>query len=242
MKAILKKELWSYFGNCSAWIILAVFSLISSLFLFFFDNDFNLFAIGSASLQSYFVLIPWLLMFLIPALAMKSLAEEAQQGTLVWLFSQPLSISELVLGKFLAVLIIGIICILPSLVYFFTIYQLGVPSGNIDLGQTFGSYFGLIFLIASFSSLCLFGSSVAKNQISAYLLGVFLCFIFYFGIQQLASYQLLGGADYVLQNIGFYQHYIGFSRGLIDSRDVAYFFMIIVLSLYLSQMLLKKKK
>lgn len=242
MIAIFRKELWTFFGNWSAWFIIAAFSLIGSLFLFFFENDFNLFDIGTATLQSYFVLAPWLLMFVIPAVSMKSLAEEEQSGTLNWLFSQPLKISEIIAGKFLSVLLVGVLCIIPSLVYFCTVYILGVPEGNIDLGATFGSYFGLILLIAVFSAVGILASSLSQNQIMAYLLGVFLCFIFYFGIEQLASYKLLGGADYILSNLGFYQHFIAFTRGLIDTRDVFYFLLVIVLSLFLAKIFVEKKK
>ncbi len=242
MLAILKKELWTYFGNWSAWLIIAAFSLIGTLFLFFFDNDSNLLEIGNASLQSYFSLVPWILLFIIPALSMKSLAEEQQTGTLSWLFSQPIKTSQIVLGKFFSVTIIGILCILPSLVYFYTIYVLGVPEGNIDMGATFGSYLGLILLIAAFSAIGILASSVSSHQIMAYLLGVFISFILYFGIEQLASYKLLGGADFILQNLGFYQHYLGLSRGLIDSRDLFYFMLIILISLYLSIYFVEKKK
>lgn len=242
MLAIFKKELWSYFGSWSAWLILGAFSLLGTLFLIFFDNDFNIFEIGMASLQSYFVLVPWLLMFILPALSMKSLAEEEQNGTLSWLFSQPIKISQIIIGKFSAVFLIGILCLLPSLIYFYTVYVLGVPEGNIDLGMTFGSYFGLILLIAAFSAIGILASSLSKNQIMAYLVGVFLCFILYFGIQQLASYKLLGGADYLLQNLGFYQHYIGFSRGLVDSKDVFYFLFVIGLGLFLAKVFVEKKK
>lgn len=242
MIAILKKELWSYFGNWSAWIILAAFSCIGALFLFYFDNDSNIFEIGTASLQSFFVLVPWILMFIIPALSMRAIAEEQQSGTLYWLFSQPLKISDIVVGKFLSVWIIGVLCLIPSLVYFYTIYVLGVPEGNVDLGATFGSYFGMILLIGAFSSVGILASSLSSNQIMAYLLGVFMCFILYFGIEQLASYKLLGGADYILQNIGFYKHFLSFTRGLIDSRDVFYFLLVIGLFLYLSIHFVKKKK
>ena len=238
MIAILKKELWSYFGNWSAWVIIAAFSLIGTLFLFFFDNDSNIFEIGAASLQSYFVLVPWLLMFIIPALSMKTFAEEQQTGTLNWLFSQPLKVSELVTGKFLSVWIVGILCLIPSLVYLYTVYVLGVPEGNIDLGMTLGSYIGLIILIAAFSGIGILASSLSQNQIMAYLLGVFMCF----GIEQLASYKLLGGADFILQNIGFYQHFLGFTRGLIDVKDVAYFILVISASLVLSNHFINKKK
>ena len=242
MIAIFKKELWSYFGNWSAWLIIGAFSLIGTLFLFFFENDSNIFDIGTASLQSYFVLVPWLLMFIIPAISMKTLAEEQQAGTLNWLFSQPLKISEIVLGKFLSVWLVGILCLLPSVVYLYTVYVLGVPEGNIDLGATFGSYFGLIILTAAFSAVGILASSLSQNQIMAYLLGVFLCFIFYFGIEQLASYKLMGGADYVLQNIGFYQHFLAFTRGQIDTRDVCYFLFVIFLGLGLASWFVWKKK
>ena len=242
MFALFKKELWTYFGNWSAWLIIGAFSLIGTLFLFFFENDSNIFDIGSATLQSYFVLVPWLLMFIIPAISMRTLAEEEQSGTLQWLFSQPIKISEIVLGKFLAVWLVGILCLLPSLIYLYTVYVLGVPEGNIDLGATFGSYIGLIILIAAFSAVGILASSLSKNQIMAYLLGVFLSFFLYFGIEQLASYKLLGGADYILSNIGFYQHFLAFTRGLIDTRDIFYFLLVIGICLFLAKIFVEKKK
>ena len=242
MKAIFKKELWNYFGNWSAWLIIAAFSLIGTLFLFFFENDSNIFDIGTATLQSYFVLVPWLLMFVIPAVSMKTLAEEQQSGTLNWLFSQPLKISDIILGKFFAVWLVGILCLVPSLVYLYTVYALGVPQGNIDLGATFGSYLGLIILAAAFSAVGILASSLSQNQIMAYLLGVFMCFILYFGIEQLASYKLLGGADYWLSNLGFYQHFMAFTRGLIDTRDVFYFILVIGLCLFFAKLSVAKKK
>jgi ABC-2 type transport system permease protein len=242
MFVIFKKELWSYFGNWSAWLIIGAFSLIGTLFLFFFENDSNIFDIGSASLQSYFVLVPWLLLLIIPAISMKTLAEEEQSGTLQWLFSQPLHLLEIIVGKFLSVWLVGILCLLPSLVYLYTVYVLGVPEGNIDLGSTFGSYFGLLILIGAFSAVGVLASSLSKNQIMAYLLGVFLSFFLYFGIEQLASYKLLGGADYILSNIGFYQHFLAFTRGLIDTRDLFYFLLVIGICLFLSKIFVENKK
>ncbi len=242
MLALLKKELWTYFGNWSAWVIIAAFSLISTLFLFFFENNYNIFDIGSASLQSFFVLAPWLLLFIIPAISMRSIAEEQQSGTLYWLFSQPIKISEIVLGKFFSVWIIGALCLLPSIIYYYSVYTLGVPTGNIDNGMTLGSYTGLIILIGVFSAIGILASSVSSNQIMAFLIGVLLCFIFYFGIEQLASYKLLGSADFILQNIGFYQHFMAFTRGLIDTRDVFYFAFVIAICLGLSQYFVWKKK
>ena len=242
MIAIFQKELWSSFGNWSAWLIIAAFSLIGTLFLFFFENDSNIFDIGTASLQSYFVLVPWLLMFIIPAISMKTLSEEQQSGTLNWLFSQPIKISEIILGKFLSVWLVGIFCLIPSVFYFYTVYVLGVPEGNIDVGATCGSCFGLVILTAAFSAVGILASSLSQNQIMAYLLGVFLCFIFYFGIEQLASYKSLGGADYVLSKLGFYQHFLAFTRGLIDTRDVFYFILVIGICLFLAKIFVAKKK
>ncbi|QDP86698.1 ABC transporter permease subunit [Chryseobacterium sp. SNU WT5] len=242
MFALFKKEIWTYLGNWSAWLIMAAFSLIGTLFLFFFENDSNIFDIGSASLQSYFVLVPWLLLFIIPAISMKSLAEEQHSGTLSWLFSQPIKISELVIGKFLAVWVMGIFCLVPSLVYLYTVYILGVPEGNIDLGATSGSYFGLIILTAAFSAVGILASSLSQNQVIAYLLGLFLCFIMYFGIEQLASYKLLGSVDYLLSKLGFYQHFLSFTRGLIDTRDVFYFIAVIITCLFIAKAFVTKKK
>ena len=131
---------------------------------------------------------------------------------------------------------------LPSLVYLYTVYVLGVPEGNIDLGATLGSYFGLVLLIAAFSAVGILASSLSQNQIMAYLLGVFLSFFLYFGIEQLASYKLLGGADYIISTTGFYQHFLAFTRGLIDSRDVLYFIVVIGICLFLAKVFVEKKK
>ncbi len=242
MTAIFKKELWAYFGNWSAWAIIAAFSVICALFLFFFDNESNILEIGFASLQSYFALVPWILMFIMPAISMRTLAEEQQNGTLNWLFSQPLKISEIVTGKFLAVWLIGALCLIPSLVYLYTIYTLGVPQGNLDFGATLGSYLGLLVLMGAFAAVGILASSLSSNQIMAYLLGLFLSFLLYFGIEQLASYKLLGGADYILQNLGFYRHFMGFTRGLLDSRDLFYFLFVILVCLSLAVYFVKKKK
>lgn len=242
MIAVLKKELWAYFGNWTAWLIIATFGILSSLFLFFFENDFNFFDVGTASMQSFFVLAPWLLMFIIPAISMRSLAEEQQNGTLQWLLAQPIKTSEIILGKYLSICIIGVLCLLPSLVYWDTLSTLSISETNMDLGMILGGYIGLIILILGFSAIGILASSWTSHQVIAYLIGVFLCFFLYFGIEQLASYRLLGGADYFLQNLGFYHHYIAFTRGLVDVKDVFYFALIIILSLRLSLFFVEKKK
>ncbi|MCJ8496762.1 ABC transporter permease [Chryseobacterium salipaludis] len=242
MTAIFKKELWQFIGNRSIWFVMAASTVIGGLFLFWFENDFNIFDIGTASLQSYFVLIPWILLFLIPAVAMRSIAEEEQSGTLSWLFSQPLSVLDIVAGKFLAVWFVALLCVAPSFVYLIAVYQLGLPEGNLDSGATLGSYLGVVVLTGALSAIGLLASALAKNQITAYLLGVVISFFMYFGIEQLASYRLLGTADYYLGALGFYKHFLPFTRGLVDSRDVAYFIFIIILSLGAAAFAVSRKK
>ncbi|WKS94839.1 ABC transporter permease subunit [Riemerella columbina] len=242
MISIFKKDFRAYLSGGVAWAAIAIFSIISTLFLFFFENSFNLFDIGSASMQPYFALSPWLLLFIIPVLSMKSFAEEQQNGTLYWLFSQPVSTLSLVVGKWAAVFVVGLLCLLPSCVIVATLSNLSVTEDHLDMGMMWGGYGGLLLLIAAFSGVGIWASSHASNQMMAYLMGTGANFILYFGIEQLASYKLLGSADYWLQNFGFYYHYMSFTRGLVDSRDVSYFLLVLVLSLGATYYFINKKK
>ena len=242
MFSIFKKELWAYFGTLGAYIVSAAFLLICSLFLWFFDNDFNVFNVGLATLNNFFILAPWVLMFLLPALTMKSIAEEEQNGTLVWLFSQPLSVSSIVLGKYWAILILVLFSLLPTFTYVYKINNLSLPKGNIDSGIIVSGYIGLLFLSMTFASIGIFCSSLVKNQVLAFVTGVFFCFICFYGFENLASYNLLGNLDYTLQKIGFFQHYTSFTKGIVDTRDIGYFIFVIVGFLLLSIRIINSKK
>lgn len=242
MFSIFKKELWAYFGTLGAYIVSAAFLLICSLFLWFFDNDFNVFNVGLATLNNFFILAPWVLMFLLPALTMKSIAEEEQNGTLVWLFSQPLSVSSIVLGKYWAILILVLFSLLPTFTYVYTINNLSLPKGSIDSGIIVSGYIGLLFLSMTFASIGIFCSSLVKNQVLAFVTGVFFCFICFYGFENLASYNLLGNLDYTLQKIGFFQHYTSFTKGVVDTRDIGYFIFVIVVFLLLSIRIINSKK
>ncbi|MXO34158.1 ABC transporter permease subunit [Apibacter sp. B3706] len=242
MFSIFKKELWAYFGTLGAYIVSAAFLLICSLFLWFFDNDFNVFNVGLATLNNFFILAPWVLMFLLPALTMKSIAEEEQNGTLVWLFSQPLSVSSIVLGKYWAILILVLFSLLPTFTFVYTINNLSLPKGNIDSGIIVSGYIGLLFLSMTFASIGIFCSSLVKNQVLAFVTGVFFCFICFYGFENLASYNLLGNLDYTLQKIGFFQHYTSFTKGIVDTRDIGYFIFVIVGFLLLSIRIINSKK
>lgn len=242
MFSIFKKELWAYFGTLGAYIVSAAFLLICSLFLWFFDNDFNIFNVGLATLNNFFILAPWVLMFLLPALTMKSIAEEEQNGTLIWLFSQPLSVSSIVLGKYWAILILVLFSLLPTFTYVYTINYLSLPKGNIDSGIIVSGYIGLLFLSMTFASIGIFCSSLVKNQVLAFVTGVFFCFICFYGFENLASYNLLGNLDYTLQKLGFFQHYTSFTKGIVDTRDIGYFIFVIVVFLLLSIRIINSKK
>lgn len=242
MFSIFKKELWAYFGTLGAYIVSAAFLLICSLFLWFFDNDFNVFNVGLATLNNFFILAPWVLMFLLPALTMKSIAEEEQNGTLVWLFSQPLSVSSIVLGKYWAILILVLFSLLPTFTFVYTINNLSLPKGNIDSGIIVSGYIGLLFLSMTFASIGIFCSSLVKNQVLAFVTSVFFCFICFYGFENLASYNLLGNLDYTLQKIGFFQHYTSFTKGIVDTRDIGYFIFVIVGFLLLSIRIINSKK
>lgn len=242
MFSIFKKEIGTYFGTLGAYIIACIFIIISSLFLWFFDNDFNIFNIGLANLNNFFVLAPWILLFLIPALTMKSIAEEEQNSTLLWLFSQPVSLLSIVLGKYLAILTLVLFSLTGTGVYIYSIYMISMPAGNIDLGTIISGYLGLFFLSVTFISVGIFASSLVKNQVIAFIIGVFLSFFCFFGFENLASYNLLGSFDYILQKIGFYQHYISFTKGIVDTRDVGYFLLVTFIFLLGSIQLIKRKK
>ncbi|MDR2123122.1 MAG: ABC transporter permease subunit [Flavobacteriaceae bacterium] len=242
MFSIFKKELWSYFGTLGAYIVATAFLLICSLFLWFFDNDFNVFNIGLASLNNFFVLAPWILMFLIPALTMKSIAEEEQNGTLLWLFSKPISVLSIVIGKYIAILVLVLFSLFPTLIYVYTVFMISMPEGNVDLGTIFSGYIGLLSLSVAFAAIGVFSSSLVKNQVLAFITGVFFCFFCFFGFENLASYNLLGNRDYILQRIGFYQHYISFTKGIVDTRDLGYFIFFVFLFILLSVQLIKRKK
>lgn len=242
MFQILKKELSGYFNSYIAYVSAAAFSLICTLFLWFFDNDFNIFNTGNASLSSFFFIAPWILLFMIPALTMRTLAEEESAGTLQWLFTQPLKISGIVFGKFIPVLIVLLFALLSTIGFITTLENFVTEEQQLDYGVFFSGYLGLFLLGCSFAAIGLFTSSLAKNQVTAYILSVFLCFILFYAFESLASYNLLGSADYYVQKIGMQVHYQQLLKGIIDSRDLVYFIVLIALFLGLTHYNLDRKK
>jgi ABC-2 type transport system permease protein len=220
MFPILKKEFNSFFASPIAYLVIGVFLLVNGLFLWVFKDDLNILNAGFADLNSFFLVAPWILLFLIPAITMKSFADELNSGTIETLKTKPITDWQIVLGKFSASLLLIIVALAPTLTYAYTILQLGNPVGNLDIGSTLGSYIGLLFLAATYTSIGLFTSTFSKNQIVAFILGVFITFFLFYGFDAIAS---LFSNEYSVQLFGINEHFKSISRGVVDTRDVLYF-------------------
>ena len=240
MKALLFREIKSFFGSPIGYLVIAIFLILNGLFLWIFDGEYNILNSGFADLSPFFTISPWILIFLIPAVTMRSFSDEMKQGTLELLLTKPLSIWQIVNGKFFGAVLLIVIAIIPTFIYVYVISSLGMPEGNIDMGSTIGSYFGLLFLISGYSAIGIFTSTLSDNQIVAFLLAVFLCFIFYFGFDGIATY--LPSIENFISNLGMNSHFKSMSRGVIDTRDLLYFVSITIFFLSLTVFKLKSLK
>jgi ABC-2 type transport system permease protein len=240
MKAILLREIKSFFGSPIGYLVIGLFLILNGLFLWVFEGDYNILNTGFADLTPFFTLAPWIFIFLIPAVTMRSFSDEKKQGTLELLLTKPLSIWQIVNGKFLAAVVLILMAIIPTFIYVAVIYNLGLPEGNIDLGSTIGSYFGLLFLIASYCAIGIFTSTLSDNQIVAFLIAVFVSFFFYFGFEGIAT--LLPSFSNVIANLGMQDHFKSMSRGVIDTRDILYFVSVTFLFLSFTVYKLKSFK
>ena len=221
MKSIILREVKSFFGSPIGYLVIAIFLIINGLFLWVFEGEYNILKTGFADMTPFFTLAPWILIFLIPAVTMRSFSDEKKQGTLELLLTKPLSIWEIVNGKFIGALLLIIMAIIPTFIYVWVIYGLGMPEGNIDMGSTIGSYFGLLFLISGYSAIGIFTSTLSENQIVAFIIAVFLCFFIYFGFEGLAT--VVPSVSNFIAALGMQDHYKSMSRGVIDTRDILYF-------------------
>ena len=229
MKSIVLREIKSFFGSPIGYLVIAIFLIINGLFLWVFEGDYNILNTGFADLTPFFSLSPWILIFLIPAVTMRSFSDEKKQGTLELLLTKPLSIWQIVKGKFLGALLLIVMAIIPTFIYVAVISNLGMPEGNIDMGSTIGSYFGLLFLIAAYSAIGIFTSTLSDNQIVAFIIAVFLCFFFYFGFEGLAA--AVPNVSSIIASLGMQDHFKSMSRGVLDTRDILYFTSITVVFL-----------
>jgi ABC-2 type transport system permease protein len=242
MYTLLRKEISTFLSSLIGYAVIIVFLLVNGLFLWVFPLQFNILDYGFASIDNYFMLAPWVFLFLIPAITMRSFAEEHKSGTMEMLLTKPITDIEIILAKYLAGVVLVIFAVLPTLIYYVTIYKLGMPPGNLDQGGTWGSYIGLLFLGAGFVSIGIFASAVSNNQIVSFLIAVFLCGFMYTGFEFIYSLAIFGSFGLFVSQLGINAHYTGMSRGVIDTRDVLYFLSLITFFLMLTRFRLERRK
>lgn len=242
MVSIFFKEINSFLSSVIAYLVISVFLVMIGLFMWVFP-DTSVLEYSFATMDQLFSIAPMVFLFLIPAVTMRSFAEEKQRGTMEFLSTKPLTDRDIVVGKFLANLSLVIVALLPTLIYYYSIYQLGSPKGNLDSGAIIGSYIGLLFLVSAFVAIGMFASSLTENQIVAFILGSFLCFIMHWAFGYIARMPvLIGNLDGFIQNLGINAHYSNISQGLIDSNDIVYFISIIALFILATLTVLEKRR
>jgi len=241
MLVLLRKEFSNFFSSPIAYIVIGVFLLISSLFLWVFPGEYNILDSGYSSMDGLFILAPWLYLFLVPAVTMRLFAEEKRTGTIELLLTHPVTRLDIVLSKYFAGVLLVLFSLLPTLLYFLSVWLMGDPMGNIDTGGTWGSYIGLFFLAGIYVSIGVFSSSLTDNQIIAFIIAALLCAFFYYGFDLLASLTFSGTTESFITALGINSHYESMSRGVIDSRDVFYYLVVISIFIFLTKKVIEKK-
>jgi ABC-2 type transport system permease protein len=242
MRALYFKEIKSFLGSIIGYIFILIYLITSGLFHWVISYSTNLLEGTEADLIPFFNLSPIIFLILIPAITMRSIAEERRTGTIELLFTRPISDLKILLAKYFAGVTLLIIAILPTLVYYYSMHSLGNPVGVMDDGATFTSYIGLILLGATFVSIGIFASSLTSNQIVAFILSMFLCWVFYDGLKLLGSFNLMGEFDALAQYMSLAYHYDSIKKGVIDVGDMLYFLTIIALFIYSALTVIKTLK
>ncbi len=241
MRVLLLKEIQGFFSSLIGYIVIAVFLITNSLFLWIFPGDYNIPDSGYASLDSLFTLAPWIFLFLVPAITMRSFSEEKKTGTMEFLLTKPLTDLQIILAKYFGALILVILSLLPTLIFYWSVSALGNPPGNIDSGGTLGAALGLFFLGAIYVAIGIFASSLSDNQIIAFIVAVILSFTVYMGFDFLSSLPGLQSFDAFVLSLGINDHYKSISRGVIDSRDILYYSVVIVFFLLVTRFKLQSR-
>lgn len=231
-----------FFSTIAAYLITGLFLLINSLVLWSEISTFNILDNSYASMNSFFTISPLIFLLFIPAVSMRIFSEEYKHGTIETLLTKPLSVYQIVMAKFLAVFTLICIAILPTTVYVVSIYFLGEQIGNLDLAGIIGSYIGLILLGGVFSSISIYSSSKSSNQIVAFILGILLSSVFYFGFDLLSNISFLSNFEYIIQKAGISHHYYSMSKGLLKLSDIIYFISISFLFIKLTETSINKKR
>ncbi|MBT4776299.1 MAG: gliding motility-associated ABC transporter permease subunit GldF [Crocinitomicaceae bacterium] len=242
MYALYIKEVRSFLNSLIGYITIVIFLLAIGLFMWVFSGSENVFEMRISTLNSLFFNAPLIFMFIIPAITMRSFAEEKRTGTIELLLTKPLTDTQIVLAKYLAGFSLIFIALLPTWVYYVSIYLMGDPVGNIDNGGTLGGYIGLYLIGAVFVAIGTFCSACTKNQVIAFLFALVLSFLFYHGFEHLGSYSWWGTWDGAIQSIGIQQHFTALQNGLLDTRDLSYFISLILIFLVITRLVLKSRK
>jgi ABC-2 type transport system permease protein len=245
MFTLLVKEIRSFLSSLIGYIAIGVFITGIGTFMWLVPTESagsNVLDNGFANIDPLFILAPWVYLFLIPAITMRSFSEEKKTGTIELLLTRPLTEMQIVMAKYLAGVVLVLVSLLPTLIYFYSVYELGYPKGNIDTGGMWGSYIGLLFLGAGFVAVGTFASAVSENQVIAFIMALLLCFITYIGFDFVSSSGIFGKYDAIVKSLGMNDHYISMSRGVIDTRDVLYFLSIIAFFNLLSKLVLQSRK
>ena len=222
MWVVFKKEIRSFLGSFIAYIVMGVFLVITGIFMWLIQEN-NVLDLGIASLQVMFNIAPYILMFLVSAITMRSLSEERRLGTIEILTTRPVSDTSILLGKYFAAVGLIIFTLLPTLFYYYSIKQLADPLQGVDSGATWGSYMGLVLLAASYASIGLFASSLTDNQIVSLIISMVLCFFWYGVLSLLGDIKALELIGKSLEWFSLDFHYQSISRGVLDTRDIIYF-------------------
>jgi len=239
MLTILQKEFNAFLNSPVAYVVLGVFLIATGLFVWVFP-DSSVLDYGYADLQTLFSLAPWIFLFLVPAITMRTFAEEKKAGTIELLLTRPLTDGQIIGGKYLACFLLALLALVPTLLYYYSVYKLGSPAGNIDSAATVGSYLGLALLAAVFAAIGVLASALTRDQIIAFLVAVVGCFMVYSGFDSLAAV-LEGSAAYYVSQLGIAAHYRDLSKGLVDSRDLVYFFSVIAVALQATRLALRSR-
>lgn len=245
MLTLYLKEIRSFLSSLIGYIAIGVFISLVGIFMWVIPSDSggsNILDNGFANIDPLFFIAPWVYLFLIPAITMRSFSEEKKTGTIELLLTRPLTDLQLVLAKYLAGFTLVMVSLLPTLIYYYSVHVLGAPKGNIDTGGIWGSYIGLLFLGAGFVSIGIFASAIAENQVIAFIIALLLCFFCYIGFEFIAQSGLFGKYDAFFKGLGLNDHYVSMSRGVIDTRDALYFISVIALFNLLTKLVLESRK
>jgi ABC-2 type transport system permease protein len=229
MFAIFRKEISGFFSSLTGYLVIIVFLMINSLFMWVFPGEWNIFDNGYAGLDTLFFLSPWVFMFLVSAVTMKMIAEERRLGTIELIYSRPITEREIIWGKYLASVSLVLFALIPCLIYFVSVYLLGETPGNLDSGGTWGAFIGLFFLASVYASIGIFASSLTDNQVIAFIIAVLICFVFLIGFDSLAYLPGLKNINEFIIRLGINEHYKSISRGVLDIKDIVYFLALVVI-------------